>query len=226
MSEPTIEHAAASVVIVGHMNPAIFQPSWLRLQELITAADLQAQDLKIVHAEMSQFSIGGWCDFAVTPTRFSALTWSTERDEELRTLVLGVFSALRHTPMSALGINWSWHYNVGTPERWHRVGHTLVPKDSFWNHHVPQAGMLNLSVIGAMDAIEGQVQVDVQPSSRIKGGHGVFVNANRQFPLKKGSSFADLERALSDQWTFTKDKAKTLTTELMRFTLDDTESNS
>lgn len=54
-----VEEQGVSVIANGSFNPAIFHPSWLCRNELITPDEEQSSTLEISHPEISQFSIPG-----------------------------------------------------------------------------------------------------------------------------------------------------------------------
>lgn len=67
MQTPEID--AASVVMVGSFNPAIFQPLWLGAQKLIRSDEAENAKITTIQAELADFRTE-WFQMQVLQNRF------------------------------------------------------------------------------------------------------------------------------------------------------------
>lgn len=160
-----------SIVVVGSFNPGIFHPQWFLRHELVAEPDMDDSmlELKVVHPEVAQFKT--WFSIEVTHTRFMVSTSDLARAEDLRDLVCNIFNILSENPVTAIGINSTYAVACDTEEAWHKLGHTLAPKD-IWLEAIPEAikepggvGMKSIDIeLRRWDELPGAVRVTVQPS--------------------------------------------------------------
>src|SRR5688500_4623204 len=113
MLEPKI--SGSSIVLRGSFNPTIFQPSWLARYNLISTQEADAAQVKVVHSEVSHFETESSV-IQVTKDRFAAATKASVHWVPLADLVVGTFSILEHTPVTAMGINRQMHFEVSSEE--------------------------------------------------------------------------------------------------------------
>ena len=184
------EISATSIVLVGHFNPAIFTPAWFELHRLLPEGTAEIASLEVAHAQATAFR-AEWLHLNVMADRFSAETVQAP-DVRVRDLVLRTFTEhLNHTPLSALGINRSVHYNVQSLQARDRIGRLLAPIAP-WG---PWAAELGLDgTHGGMTSLTmtqidpdgrpagGRINVKVEPSTRVgEGRTGVYVNVNDHY---------------------------------------------
>ena len=62
-----------SIVAVGDLNPAIFQPAWFAGEGLITRGEAQAATVQMISAQAALFEVD-WLSVQVLPERFVATT--------------------------------------------------------------------------------------------------------------------------------------------------------
>jgi hypothetical protein len=72
-----------------------------------------------------------WLSVNVTPERFQASTTDEGFYEATRDLMIGTFELLDHTPVTALGVNREFRYQLESEKSWHLLGDTLAPKDGW-----------------------------------------------------------------------------------------------
>lgn len=121
---PQLDHA--SIVLLGRFNPAIFQPAWFALHKMIGPKEAEAADQPLIHAEVSQFKVEQF-ELQILSDRF-AITSLDAHPEHIRDLVISCFGhCLPHTPVRAMGINRSVHFDTGDFEIRDRVGNRLAP---------------------------------------------------------------------------------------------------
>lgn len=198
---PQIQVQGVSIVLVGSLNPAIFQPSWFALHNLLRPEEADAATIDIIHPDVAHFKTE-WLDVNIVRDRFQISTVQESYYEALRDLAVGMLMLLSHTPIRVMGINRDFHFDLVSEGTWHALGHRLVPKDD-WNPLLKNPGMQTIVVQGERpDDFEGYLRVAVHPSKRIK--YGVFIEVNDHFVLKKDENEADgsdkARLILSERW--------------------------
>src|SRR5690348_2318983 len=135
---PEIEEI--SVVVLGSFAPQMFHPEWFLRHGLVR--EKATWDVKVVHPELTSFEIDK-IRFDVNSGRFQSTTNNPEFYEPIRDIVISCFSILNEIPLTAFGLNRSYHFKAPSPEAWHNVGNKLAPKD-MWNRHLFAPGMRSL----------------------------------------------------------------------------------
>jgi hypothetical protein len=178
--EPRI--AGVEVVLIGSFNPAIVQPYWLALNNLIRAAEAEEATVNIIAAEVSQFTAGIF-NVQCTTNRFSI---GGERKDfaALVDLMVNILKLLPQTPVTHLGLNFTAHFELLTEEAWHKVGDTLAPKDLWEKVFEARPGMRRLQVQSARSEGEpaGNQLITVEPSMRFK--NAVFFSWNDHYDIQ------------------------------------------
>ena len=106
-----------------------------------------------------------------------------------------IFTLLSHIPVTACGINASAHFLAGSVEYWHKIGHTLAPKELVWDGLLQQAGMQSLTIKGKREGkFPGEINVTVEPSARYSPG--IFVRSNYHYGLPATSAHAGASELL------------------------------
>jgi hypothetical protein len=166
-----------SIVLIGDLNPAIFQPAWFAAEDLINSTEAKAANVEIVSAQATLFKVD-WLNVQVLPQRFVASTTNEAYYRPLCDFVLSTFSKLIHTPIRIMGLNYSYHYRLEDSEQWHFVGHELAPKDR-WRGLLNNPGLASLTVQGERQ--DGYVRIKLEPSARIE--NGIFVETNNHYKV-------------------------------------------
>jgi len=122
MSDNKPEISGASIILLGSFNPSIFQPMWFAAHNLISKQEGESAGTRVVHAQVSSFSVGDWLELQVTEERFAASTLQEPSFEPLCDLVLGTFQLLRHTPIQKMGLNREFHFRMSSEKEWNKVG--------------------------------------------------------------------------------------------------------
>lgn len=177
---PKIALEAASIVIRGSFNPAIFSPSWFLLQKLVGKGEVDEANVEAILPQVASMRLG-WLQLNVQTEAIQVTTEAPDEYERLRDLAVGILGALPGTPISQLGINRQGHFAVPTAAEWHAVGDSLVRND-IWDDVLALPGMADLTIWGIRpDKYTGRVQVQVQPSAKID--FGVYVAYNDHYDL-------------------------------------------
>ncbi|MGE2836273.1 hypothetical protein [Mycobacterium sp. SMC-4] len=181
MTKTVIALDAITVVVRGQFNAAIFSPAWLLHQNLIGTNEFADAEVEIVTSEFALFRTG-WLRCQVTPDTFQVSTSEPAEFERVRDVAIGVLSALRHTPVAALGINRETHFAARDLNHYHAVGDQLAPKQ-FWEELVKLPVTRQIVLWSQRpDEYGGRVQIDVEPSMRFQGH--IFVSHNDHFNLQ------------------------------------------
>lgn len=185
----------ASIVVLGSFNPAIFHPVWFKTHGLIRDEEADTAKLEVTHPEISVFSVD-WFRLQVLRERFSIETSDSAHFEPLRDLVLGTFSLLEHTPVSAMGLNRMMHFKMPSEDKWHAFGHLIAPK-KVWHGIMKQPGLKSLTMQDSRSDPPGYTQVKVEPSRSVEPG--IFVQVNIHYEIEKENVQAMLS-ILKNSW--------------------------
>jgi len=199
MSEWTCEVEGAGIILLGNLNPSIFQPAWLAAHDLIRKEESDAAKIGIIAPQIAQFALD-WVNLEVTEGKFSASTTDPGYHEPLRDLVLGIFTLLEHTPLKKMGINRHMHYRIPSIERWHAFGDLLAPKN-IWKQVLQRPGMAALTIQERGIEEEGlrtEVNVRVEPSTQVHPG--IFISVNNHHEDSSTDAPKILMSILRDRW--------------------------
>lgn len=194
MSAPTCEIEGATVVLVGHFNPALVQPAWLARHALVRDAEADAAEIQLIRPEMSLFNIGPF-RFQAELERFVVSIADMGQMQALRDLIVSSFTLLSHTPVRQFGLNRLMHFRMRDVQSWHRVGDALAPKEK-WNLHLVDPGLRSLSIWGKREGSQAmRIEVRVEPSTKVPSGVYVAVNEHYEVEAEDAGPAIDLLRA-------------------------------
>jgi hypothetical protein len=208
------EISGTSVVLIGSFNPAIIQPAWLASKGLIGESEADAANIDVITHDISAFSTD-WLRVLVTGDRFLCASEVAPSFDLLRDLTVGIFRHLAETPITAMGINRSFHFPAPSEEAWHAFGHKLAPKD-IWNDVMSNPGTRAVVIQGARpDKAVGHVFATVEPSIRVQPG--IYININDHYQLDQmGSSNASaMADVLITNWEPSFGRAQTIVDRLL-----------
>ena len=177
---PRIGRQGASVVLLGSFNPAIFQPMWFSTEELLPKSEAEGADIKFVHPGATAFESGPFGLKALVD-RFEVETSQPQHHSALRDLVVGTFSLLRHTPISAVGMNRHLHFPKDAGFSWESVQHSLSPSLQ-WpvGDGAPDMAAIEFRW-ERKEGVPGYRHVKIEHSNRESGG--TFFRINDHFQL-------------------------------------------
>jgi hypothetical protein len=192
------EISSSIVVLLGNFNPKIFQPAWFARQQLISDAEAEAADIKIILPQISHFETDRF-GVQVTTDRFSALTPPSAPSAPLLDFVQGTFFVLEHTPVTAMGLNRQMHFPLDSEVQWHRLGDRLAPKEG-WKDILPgRPGLLSMWIQSENDKLPGALfRTKIEPSTVIQ--HGAFFEVNEHYPAPETDSLKTLMKVLNERW--------------------------
>jgi hypothetical protein len=192
------EISGGTVVLLGSFNPKIFQPEWFARQELLPQAEADTAEIKLIVPQVSHFETERFI-VQVTAERFLASSKPSANPAPLRDLVQGTFFILEHTPMTAMGLNYTMHFAMGSEKKWHEIGDRLAPKEP-WNQILEgRPGLLSMTILTQKDEPKGaQFRVKVEPSVQVP--LGVYFETNEHYPAPEGEPLKGLMGILGKRW--------------------------
>lgn len=202
MSE-AFQHNSAVCVVVGSFAPSMFHPMWFERYGLLGTQEATAgaaPEKVLITEDISLFKVAGF-DFDIRPDRVQIGTTQENLFGAVRDLVSSTLNILEANKITAVGLNWATHLNLGSEAAWHSAGHKMIPIDMWkgiWPKHV---GMRNVTLeLVRADELAGYVQVSVQPSRVL--GHGMYIGINDHFDLGKGPVRygADAAKLIDEKW--------------------------
>lgn len=212
MPELTCEIDSPSVVLVGRLNPAIFQPSWFLANGLLPKEEAEKAEVRIISPQVTELGTD-WFRLLVLPERFSAITLDTARQPALRDLVVETFKLLEHTPLQSMGINRAQHFRMESAEGWHKVGHFLAPKEP-WKDLLVEPGTCSVAVQGRLAVTaHSRLTVRVEPSSAV-APYGVLVDTNEHHE-PPGATAQALVEILEQRWDVAQADSQRIAKELL-----------
>jgi hypothetical protein len=190
------ERDDSSIVLVGALNPAIFQPMWFAVYDLIGREEAENAEVGVVHNDITQFRASN-LRIQVEPGRFM-ITCETAHRIRLKDLVAQCFGhLLPHTPIRMVGLNRELHYSCGSLEKRTAFGRRLAPREPWgeWGalidqnateHPDKQGGMTRLTMRNSprQDDYDGYTQVDISGSGLLRDHSGIHVRVNDHFEVK------------------------------------------
>jgi hypothetical protein len=196
--EPEI--GGCMVVLLGQFAPLMFSPLWFAKNNIVSSDTADAALIGILHQDLAQLRIGKF-QLQVQVGRLQAETteapWVDLSDFVARTFT----EALLATPINQMGINRIVHFSVGSEEIRDRIGKTLAPNEP-WGEFgraiaatksAGRGGCIDVTMYlpTSGDGFKGHMQVSVQPSARIKGNIGIYVQTNDHYDVGKLEEITD-----------------------------------
>ncbi len=198
----------AGVVVIGSFDPAIVNPDWLVLNDVIGREAASNREVSIISQTFSAFRVASF-NFQVAVDRFQII-FEVAPFVELVDAACKIFGELLpHTPVRQFGINRTVHFSVGSEERRNAIGRLLAPIGPWgewsteWRDRLPpnRSGMVNVSVLEAIpeDPHGRRITATVQPSVMIANSAGIYTAINDHRELKDGNG-AQLAALLEEQF--------------------------
>ncbi|MDB6151696.1 MAG: hypothetical protein JWL90_149, partial [Chthoniobacteraceae bacterium] len=157
-------------------------------QGILLPQEVEEAKLKVVSPEMTEVLFLDM-KLDVFPDRFILETNDASRAEKLLDIVINVLTRLPHTPVVACGLNNSLHFDIKDETYWHKIGHTLAPKELIWNDVLEKPGMESLVIKGTRGGeFPGDVNVTVAPSKHPKMPQGLFISSNFHYAVPRNES--------------------------------------
>jgi hypothetical protein len=180
---PSLEILEATIVAVGSFNPPIVGVDWLESHGLIGSGDAEQARSRpdyIVSRQITRFQTDPVLVQIIENQLSIAATGPVSPG--LCDLDAGIFDLLPHTPVTAVGINFSAHYKTEDLATYHRIGDKFAPK-RIWDQlfQGKAVGLMDLTLLvheGNRDDVvpPNQQRISLQPSQKVK--QGIFLQLN------------------------------------------------
>ena len=177
-----IEIKNLSIVLVGNFNPSIIQPHWLASKGLIREEEANEAKIDLIHNEYACFNLD-WARIEIWLDKFAISTTREPYFEIIRDLCIGIFSALKETPVKAIGINTTSHLRQLTKKQYSDLGDKLVPFanwDFLNSPRVLTVEMLDNTIEGR----DGFRRIIIQPSDKLNDTIMFNINDHYNFEDK------------------------------------------
>lgn len=182
-----VETKSIHFTFVGSFNPAIVQPYWLAQKGIIRESEAQDVKVELIHNEFTRFSLD-WVTLEVRQERFDVHCSQEPYFHIVKDMCIGIFKALRETPIKALGINHIWTCDLKTESKYYEFGNKLSPLSNF--DFLDDARMILLEVIEVKrkDGMPGSRRIRIEPTDKASSIYGVSLNVNDHFIIKPDDS--------------------------------------
>ena len=125
-----LRESNASVVVMGSFNPLIFQPEWLKENDIIGPKEADAAreaGVEVIHPQLVILNLSSSLRLEVHLNRF--MIQSREAPTVVaRDFALKCFRLLSHTPVTQVGLNFGTVFRANNREAWDAFGDALAPK--------------------------------------------------------------------------------------------------
>jgi len=202
------EIRALGIVLIGAFNPKIFHPYWMKSVELLTETEAGDSNVEINNNDISIFTVD-WMRFEITQQRLTIFSEQNPYFERIVDFTCNLFRILRHTPVYVIGINHHYHYKFNDETKWHRIGHTLAPKEC-WLKVFKEPGMERIEIISLReDEYKGRLLVRCDNSKRVFPGIQICLNDHYEIGEPKEIIGADrMVHLLETQYKFSYEKSQ------------------
>lgn len=199
------KHAKESVafVLLGKLNPEIFQPLWFSAEKLIRKSEGEKANIELIHPDATVFTLD-WVRVEVLRNKviFRSLL-QEQRENEIADLLLGTFKLLQYTPLYQLGINKEVTFFAENKEAWNKIGNTVAPKN-IWNNIVNEPGMANMTMESQRKEKKhkGFIRTKIEPVESQK--FGVKISVNDHYEINRNGndniSADDIISIFEEEW--------------------------
>ena len=217
----------ASIVLVGNLNPKIFHPEWFIRKDIVSEWDY-SKDEVINLSDMSQMILPGGSKITVLLNQFTLRSSLASNHLTLKDIVTSTFSALRETPVTKMGMNYTSTIKIPDTEKWVKFGSELAPH-IHWEEAMgyykdldsekkKDTGLWELTMhLPRPDDMHGYIHPKISVVS-IKDRIFSF-SVNNHVEIEEADAMA-LVKVLEDNWEKSLELAKNLISNIMMSQLD------
>ncbi len=186
-----------SIVLVGHFNPSIINPSWLALKKLIRISEAENANLKVSHPEISDFSLS-YVNIQVTKEKFIFVCDNESDFDITRDLAVSIFRILNETPINGIGLNHMLHFSLKNEDEYIKFGDWLAPHE-IWKDILNKPRLIELKIVEPIDSGKPErSQVTITPSDKINP-FGVRLLLNYHIELTNNSDLS-ANSVITEYW--------------------------
>lgn len=200
------------LVIAGAFSPAMLHPAWFVEHELIRPDEGGKANVQVISSEITLWELP-WVSVQVSQQRLDLVCDDPVSYEAVRDLGQGTLRLLRGNRVTAIGMNYYFHYAVdGMPMALNRFSglHEARSWSLTSEPFVTQMKVRTGRPEALAPGIDGFFAIDLQPSVQVKSG-GVFFGMNDHYDLKqtRGSDLEGrVQRLLTEAWEPSRDHAQ------------------
>lgn len=201
MLENYLQIETLSVVVVGDLNPIIFQPFWLSSKGLIRENEAKNAKIEVIHNEIVKYELNDWLAIEVTKKRCMLKTSKKPYFGPLKDLAVGIFKILSETPLESFGLNHTYDLTLKTKESYYKFGSSLTPLE-YWNENLDDPRLLQLEIFEKerKDGQKGSRRIRISPSQDQSIAFGVAFNINNHFDLISDGKKYNFIKLLEENW--------------------------
>lgn len=195
----TPEKKQCSVVLIGDFNPLMFQPEWFKRNEIISPEEVDIAETNktapmVISNQITVFKTSQ-LEIRIEQKRFQVVA-EKEPFIVLKDFVTKTFEKLGGLIITAIGFNYSAHYDIGDKSKFQLIGDRLAPK-KYWQVLLEEevtgddrkSGLTSITMQKNFDDEKGHISMTLQPSVFFKPG--VFITCNSHTNFKDDDSIAD-----------------------------------
>jgi hypothetical protein len=186
-----------SIVFIGSFNPRLFHPAWMESHGVLTkkeAEDVLEDKQKqeggeskndaptnlIVSEPLAQITAMG-LQITVEQSRLIITAMTQDRHTRCFEIAVALQKLIPHSPTTAIGLNRNFVLEAQSQVAWHKIGHTIIPKDVFWKENGQDPGTMNATVKYPRCKVErAQLNLTIGPVLETRE-YLVHVNCNYHF---------------------------------------------
>lgn len=195
------EHSAATIVLLGRFQPDDFMPNRLVEKKIISSKDgAAAQFLTLIGGQAVQYKLP-WATLLVANDRFQVSTSDMPfvRISDLARKAIGELDT--HAVITAMGLNFDAHYDVGGFSDRDRIACRLAPPEAWgnWGQAIKESmqttGPEGMEMHGGLmsqtmrlplrlgSGLRGWRDVTIEPSNVIPDAKGIWLRTNLHHAL-------------------------------------------
>lgn len=193
----------ASIVLVGHFNPMIFQPYWFESQGIFSPDEAKNAKIDVIHPEIAIFSIE-WLSIRVEKNVFNAISVNQPHIRVHDFIVNTFGNCLVHTPIYRVGMNRTIEFNADIPNK-DKLGKRLAPQDAWgdWGKEIegPKTGekhgglrQIVMEQRNLDDRYKGHIQTKVESSMNL---NGIVVDVNDHYEIEESDQVIGCEKIIT-----------------------------
>jgi hypothetical protein len=222
MSNWEIISEEASIVLVGNMNPKIFQPEWFIRKGIVEEWDY-SQDEFISLPDMSQMELPNDRKLTALFNQFSIRSSRASEYFSLKDLVMSTFTLLSETPILQMGMNYTSAIKIVNQDKWRQFGSQLAPQN-YWKNAAnfinsleedkqKELGLWELTMnLPRPDNLKGFIRPKIAVLQT--DANTLIFSINNHVEIE-GSSAATMTKILGENWDKSLFLAKEITLNIM-----------
>lgn len=121
-------NSKTTIVIAGQFHPGVFTPDWFESHQIVSKEDCENSKINFIDSSTIHIDFG-WFSWFSDPQRAMIELNTDGYDNQMLDLTRSILTMFAYTKVSAIGINFKFFINMNSEEDWHKIGHTLAPKD-------------------------------------------------------------------------------------------------